>query len=277
MKFIISFTTSPTRIYKIEKMMNAIINQTVKPYLIILNIPKIFHRTNETYQIPDYLNSIYDKFVINHIETDYGPATKIYPTIKYLRDNNYTLDTRIIYLDDDIVYLPKMIESYKKRIESSLNIYNKSVLCTSGFDFINLKITPARQDKKKCSIVEGYGSVCVSLACFSDDFEEYFLNIIKSKDCFLSDDITLSNYFHKKSIPCYILNTPDYSIRDIWMKGGILEYGNQEDALHNGANGTSNDNAKRYISVIKYLNVNKQRFFKIGFITNNLSRNIVYK
>ena len=84
MKFIISFTTSPTRIYKIEKMMNAIINQTVKPDLIILNIPKIFHRTNETYQIPDYLNSIYDKFVINHIETDYGPATKIYPTIIFL-------------------------------------------------------------------------------------------------------------------------------------------------------------------------------------------------
>ena len=48
--------------------------------------------------------------------------TKIYPTIKYLKDNNYSLDTRIIYLDDDIVYLPKMIESYKKRIESSLNI-----------------------------------------------------------------------------------------------------------------------------------------------------------
>ena len=103
----------------------------------------------------------------------------------------------------------------------------------------------------------------VLAACFSDDFEEYFLNIIKNKDCFLSDDITFSNYFHKKSIPCYILNTPDYSIRDIWMKGGILEYGNQEDALHNGANGTSNNNAKRYLSVMKYLNVNKQRFFKV--------------
>ena len=38
-----------------------------------------------------------------------------------------------------------------------------------------------------------------------------------------------------------------------------------------------NNNTKRYLSVIKYLNVNKQRFFKVGFITNKISRTIIYK
>ena len=89
MKVIISFTTSPERLEKIEPMVNSILNQSIKPDLFLLNIPKIFKRTNERYTIPKFVK---DNVTINIIHNDCGPATKIIPTINYLKNNNYNFN-----------------------------------------------------------------------------------------------------------------------------------------------------------------------------------------
>jgi len=47
----------------------------------------------------------------------------------------------------------------------------------------------------------------------------------------------------------------------------ILDYGNEDDALHMGAGGTSDNNVDRYKRVITVLNKAKDRKFKISFIT----------
>jgi hypothetical protein len=57
------------------------------------------------------------------------------------------------------------------------------------------------------------------------------------------------------------------SIHDIWQDKKILDYGNEADALHLGAGGTSENNVERYKRVISALNKNKERCFKISFIT----------
>ena len=58
MKYIVSFTTSPTRIHKCRPMLNSILGQTRKPDLILLNIPKVFERTGETYDttLPEFFS-----------------------------------------------------------------------------------------------------------------------------------------------------------------------------------------------------------------------------
>ena len=266
MKIVVSFTTSPTRINKCGPMINSILNQTRKADLFLLNIPEEFARTGEKYIVPKYIRK---SLTVNRIAVDYGPATKIVPTVLYLRENPEVYDpehTRIIYLDDDIAYPNKMVETYEKMIPPSDN----NVWTSTGFDFVNMNLSGKRGHKDNATIAEGYGSVCVKLNTFGDDFMEYMTRYTASDNqiCRLSDDLILSNYYHRRNVGIYIMNVPRFlSIHDIWQEQKILDYGNEADALHLGAGGTSDNNVDRYKRVISALNKNKERCFKMSFIT----------
>jgi hypothetical protein len=269
-KFVVSFTTSPTRIGKCGPMIHSILDQTRKPDLFLLNIPEVFARTGETYTVPKYIRK---SLTVNRVTTDYGPATKILPAVTYLKDeaNAHKFDptaTRIIYLDDDIAYPPKMIESYEKMIAPG----DSNVWTSTGFDFVNLKLNGKRAHTDTATIAEGYGSVCVPLKTFGDDFIEYMTRYTASDNqiCRLSDDVILSNYYHKQRVGINILNVPGcLSIHDMWRNQNILDYGNEDDALHLGASGTSDNNVDRYKRVITALNKAKDRHFKLAFITGD--------
>ena len=268
MKIIVSFTTSPTRINKCGPMINSILDQTRKPDLFLLNIPETFARTGETYVIPKYIRK---SLTVNRIDTDYGPATKILPAVVYLRDQTGAgaydpKHTRIIYLDDDIAYPKRMIETYEKMIPAN----DDNVWTSTGFDFVNMALNGKRTHKDTATIAEGYGSVCVKLTTFGDDFVEYMTRYTASDNqiCRLSDDVILSNYYHRRNVGIHIMNIPGFlSIHDIWQDKKILDYGNEADALHLGAGGTSDNNVDRYKRVITALNKAKERCFKMMFIT----------
>jgi len=269
MKFVVSFTTSPTRIGKCGPMIHSILDQTRKPDLFLLNIPEQFARTGETYNVPKYIRK---SLTVNRVTTDYGPATKILPAVAYLKavEQTHNFDpanTRIIYLDDDIAYPLKMIESYEKMIAPGDN----NVWTATGFDFVNLNLNGKRAHKDTATIAEGYGSVCVPLNTFGDDFMEYMTRYttLDNQICRLSDDVILSNYYHKQRVGITIVNVPGFlSIHDMWRNKNILDYGNEGDALHLGAGGTSDNNVDRYKRVITALNKAKDRHFKLAFITS---------
>lgn len=254
---IISFTTSPTRIHKCKPMLDSLLKQTIKPQLILLNIPQVFRRTEETYDIPEFVS---DVVTINRADQDYGPATKIIPTIKYLNEHHYSDDTRIIYLDDDIHYQDKMIET----IESLAD--NKNIYTATGFDIINNRITGIRQNLVNATIAEGYGGVCVTLDTFGSDFEEYINKYTLSNlDFYLSDDMVLSNYYHKRGKEIKIINQMGkYSVFDMWNNKNILDYGNLTDALHNGADGISHNNVNRYSKVTQGFESENERYYPIN-------------
>jgi hypothetical protein len=251
-KFIVSFTTSPTRIHKCSQMIHSILDQTRKPDLFLLNIPEEFARTGESYIVPKYIRK---SLKVNRIPMDYGPATKIVPTVAYLTDSDRSHEydpnyTRIIYLDDDIAYPKRMIESYERMIApNDDNVWTTTDIAT---------------------IAEGYGSVCVKLNTFYEDFIRYMTHYTANDNqiCRLSDDIILSNYYHRRNVGIIIMNIRGFlSIQDIWDENRILDYGNEDDALHMVAGGTSDNNVDRYKRVITALNKAKDRKFKISFIT----------
>ena len=265
MSKILSFTTSPTRLFKCDKMIESILKQTILPDKIILNIPPLFERTKEPYIIPDTIKEMIDKQLIeiNYCDRDWGPGTKIIPTIQYLHKYNYNNDTRIIYCDDDIYYPPHMIETF-------LTLNKDSVWAASGFQFINFRILGKRNHNDNISIVEGYGGVCVTLSMFNNDFIEYISDMVQYNDVKLSDDIMLSNYYWKQNIPMRVCNIKNkHSFNDIWYNNGVLDYGNKEDALHNGASNTSMNNNNRYLNVLSFLSKNKNRFFPVYFLDKN--------
>ena len=255
-------------------MINSILDQTRKPDLFLLNIPEEFARTGESYIVPKYIRK---SLTVNRIKTDYGPATKILPAVVYLREHAGTgtgtgtgtydpAHTRIIYLDDDIAYPKRMIETYEKMIPPN----DDNVWTSTGFDFVNMSLNGKRAHKDTATIAEGYGSVCVKLKTFGDDFVEYMTRYtaVDNQICRLSDDVILSNYYHRRNVGIFIMNIPGFlSIHDIWQEKKILDYGNEADALHLGADGTSDNNVDRYKRVITALNKAKERCFKMMFVT----------
>ncbi len=246
-------------------MIHSILDQTRKPDLFLLNIPEVFARTGESYIVPKYIRK---SLTVNKISTDYGPATKIIPTVMYLQESGQydPENTRIIYLDDDIAYPKRMIEAYVQMIPPN----DHNVWTSTGFDFVNMSLNGKRGHRDSATIAEGYGSVCVKLNTFGVDFVDYMTRYtaIDNQICRLSDDVILSNYYHRRNVGITIMNIAGLlSINDIWDEKKILEYGNESDALHLGAGGTSDNNVDRYKRVITALNKNKERCFKLSFIT----------
>ena len=117
-KIIISFTTTPDRINKLNPMLNSILDQTVKIDQIVLNIPE--NCKGKTYNIPNNYKNIINIITCGK---DYGPATKFIPTV--LREDN--ADTIIILLDDDTIYgkdfIENIVEESKKNKDKT--IYSK--------------------------------------------------------------------------------------------------------------------------------------------------------
>ena len=95
-EIIISLTTIPSRARHLSRLLDNMADQTVLPSRIELNVPTEYHRRNlgklDRSLIPEDID-VYDC-------TDYGPATKILPTLKRYAGK----DVQIIYCDDDRIY-----------------------------------------------------------------------------------------------------------------------------------------------------------------------------
>lgn len=127
-KVVISLTTTPEQINKMEIMLKSILNQTVKVDQIVLNIPELYK--GKEYKIPEKYKNILNIFTSGR---DYGIAgTKLIPTLLREPDS----DTIILLLDDNIVYGEDFIETIINDSVSNKEkcIYtNNSILVKPGF------------------------------------------------------------------------------------------------------------------------------------------------
>jgi hypothetical protein len=258
---ITSCTTSPTRISKMKDTFYTLKKQTVSPNYMLLNLPYVYGRTNETYNIPEYILND-DSIVINRLEIDYGPATKLVGAILAIPKEQ---DTWIIVHDDDQLYLQRTVETYVDYINKHSS--NKIAFTISGFNFSNdmKTIKMFKGNLVKVQIAEGYCTFCVHRSVFEDDFIPYIINTNKSKDCKLSDDLVISNYLAYKNIDILQLSQNDISKELWWNLGCELEYGNEGDALKNS---DKNDDKllgghfPKYVRAVEYLKSQNLYFIK---------------
>lgn len=124
-RVVISFTTTPDNISKIQPMLNSILDQTVKVDQIALNIP--YKYENRDYDIPKKYEDIVNIFRTNK---NYKEGLKYIPTLLREKDSK----TIIIYLDDNQIYDKHLIENLVKASEKFPNkaIYTKGNLDSSG-------------------------------------------------------------------------------------------------------------------------------------------------
>lgn len=98
--YVISLSTIPPRFHLLAATLKTLVRQTVKPQDIIVNIPLSYRR------FPDWdgtLPDVPDGVTIHRCADDFGPATKLLPTLTMFRDQ----DIDILFCDDDMDYRPE--------------------------------------------------------------------------------------------------------------------------------------------------------------------------
>ena len=105
----VSMTTIPERL-NTDFFRHVVVENLLKqkPYRIILNIPYIYERTGEEYQIPEWLEH-HETIVVNRCQ-DVGPATKIVESLDLVPD-----DALVVIVDDDFFYKDWLIERFQKQ------------------------------------------------------------------------------------------------------------------------------------------------------------------
>ncbi len=94
---VITLTTLPSRIDRIEPTIKSLLNQTCAAREIRLNVPRVSRRENTSYVVPDWLRRLASVTIVAC--EDYGPATKLIPSVV-----GAPPDDRLLVVDDDRVY-----------------------------------------------------------------------------------------------------------------------------------------------------------------------------
>jgi hypothetical protein len=230
-RIIVSLTTSPKRIKQIEPVLNSIINQTLKPDRIYLNLPHIFKRDQTTFEKPlPYFITHNPLIYVNWCE-DVGPATKVLPTANLETDPN----TLILSIDDDIYYPPNLLETFI----AFAKVFPDA--CITGTSFMedkkldkNLLENKYGLEGRFVELVEGYSGVMYRRRFFNN----FNLKWLDEKSCKFGDDFYISNELKRNNIPIVKIGYRYLPITKIQP----LDYGKQKDALHMGAIGGNDQN-----------------------------------
>lgn len=147
MKLFVCITTIPPRAHQLPNVINAFLNNTVKPDKIYITICKKYLRFNTSYNM-----SYLDKFVNNNIvhihviEQDIGSVTKLMgPLDIILKENDNHEDIYLVTTDDDLLPTPQFVSKYLSCISNdnlvSYTGYNENIhifnvgFCGDGLTF----------------------------------------------------------------------------------------------------------------------------------------------
>lgn len=254
-RVIISLTSIPSRIGRIQDVLETLVRQTVPSDGILVNIPYKFERSGETYQIPEWLHE-FTGVSINRCR-DFGPATKLLGALEFESDPA----TAIITVDDDHLYPPVMVEAYRRALTAG----GENVYCTSGFNITDRYafaqdvrgfLQGVRSPMTRVHVAEGFGSV-LYLRGFFD--HAAFAILEAPAFLFYSDDLYISNYLSRKKIRRITLGAEGFGGIGFW-ESRMMFYGKEQDALHrNGAIGT---NRERYAQSVRYMLANGTYYFE---------------
>ena len=196
---VISLTTTPSRIVKLKPTLISLFDQSRAVEKIIINVP-CHSLKGEEYVIPNWLTNLKNVY-IHRCEIDYGPATKLLPTLLL----NISPKTRIIVVDDDVIYGSSMVENFVKAYEEK-----KCAITTFGntFDLPEEWPTFLRINRraKYVDMVMGHNGFLVTSEMFSPSV------FYPTSECQWVDDVWFSGSLLQNEIPIYSLGFTHHNI-----------------------------------------------------------------
>lgn len=227
-RIVVSLSTIPSRIDYIRPTIVSIFNQTMKAdtvYLVVGNKSSMLDggKEREKVQLPNFIINMSDHGSLKVLqpEEDLGPVDKLVHALILERENN---NTRILYLDDDMIYAPHTIQSLILASE----LHEQSAIAFSGAklrsNFRQIRHSDISKDchpnlyfymggldcyeDRAVDIVQGFMGVVVQPRFFDID---KFLRLVKDASMPIgvrkSDDWLISSHLEMRNIT-RILVTP---------------------------------------------------------------------
>ena len=195
----VSISTIPQRLKNLNETVESLLNQTLKPNKIFINIPYKYERFSETIednQIPKFNSNIVE---VTRCE-DCGPGTKLLGSL-----NKFKKNSLLILADDDHVYRDYMIEKF---------FYFYSRASNNAYSFYvhplgNFGIGQG---------ADGFAINTNNLVGIKNFYDEVVKNY---KELFLYDDLWISYflYFFKKN---KILSLQEHLKKDSHGKSSLI-------------------------------------------------------
>lgn len=197
---IITLTTTPGRISKIKPILISLLDQSVGVEEIRINVPYTSCKGIK-YRIPSWLKKL-DNVKIYRQVKDWGPATKLIPTLLDERNKN----KKIIVVDDDVIYGYYTIETLCEYFEK-YNKRKRKVAVTMYGDVLNkerdtenglyTRITNYVCGENYTDILRGHAAYMVTPDMFTDELYDYDK---VPKECFFVDDNYFSAHLKKNGV-----------------------------------------------------------------------------
>ena len=228
-RVVASLTTTPQRLDKLGGTLDSLLAQTVTPDRIYLNIPHVFKRTGEAYDLARLPSRYANHPLVKVVRCDdFGPITKLLPTIGREQALGSPESTLLWVVDDDHVYPPNYLQVALGVAEAQPRAA-VSLSCTDLYTVAD----PAERSaypEPRCGVAEAFAGILYRLGFFASglSLSDYLAVALASDACFRSDDFVVSNYLEMKHIPRVKIVSPLLGLKDL----KTLEYGLQSDALH---------------------------------------------
>lgn len=139
---IVTMTTLPKRIEHIDRTIKTILLGNVCPQSILIWVPTYNHRLNATYEFPDWLletNRTSSIIRVFPVAEDLGPATKLVAALQQRDRFGWSLDQRLLVIDDDVLYSQRLVQTHDCYTSALPNTATGIVGCnlidrTGGYD-----------------------------------------------------------------------------------------------------------------------------------------------
>jgi Glycosyl transferase family 2 len=201
---IVSLTTLPDRIGRLQPTLESLLNQSRPPDEIVLAVPRFSVRQKRGYQIPDFLLKI-PRLRVLQCEKDWGPATKFIAVVQdeLAASRN---DALIMVVDDDRIYPRDSIELYLHYHEQ----FPDAALCFRGgpmprsLNWRDCKIEFGvdLQAPKQTAVITGCGSYLIQPRFFDESLWDYST---APAGAFYMDDMWISGCLERRGVERYII------------------------------------------------------------------------
>lgn len=211
---VVTYTTLPDRYDLLYQSLLSIHKQTHRVDRIYLTVPAHVSRLNKEY--PPLPDKIQELCQVLHIDTDYGPVTKLYGALMMEEDP----DTIIISCDDDVIYPPTLVEvlvTHHTRCPNTA-ICGTGALLGHGVYFLSLISSLTVQVSftnwisgfaipptgRNVDLVFGVGGVLYLRKFFpppSTLYDNFLMYTAMDVSIFHNDDILISGYLAYHNIP----------------------------------------------------------------------------
>ena len=203
-RVVFTLSTLPSRADRVHETVKDLLDSTVHPDAVYVNVPFYCERLKEKYKVPDNLVELAAKsegrVIINRCE-DSGPATKLLPVLREETD----ADTIIFTADDDVHY-PR--DYHEELLEASEANPERAY----GYRGLNFRNNGAPRyvasETGPVDAIEGFTGACYRRGFFDANSVEQ----VPKTECWFTDDIWISSHLSSRGVDRILLEGEPHNV-----------------------------------------------------------------